>query len=250
MSNIKTPKNRRKRELDLEDITSSLEKNYKKLDFNFKKRSFKFTEKQKELIDIIKNPENKVIIIEGVAGTSKTLIATYCALTLLKEENFEKILYIRSVIESAHKSLGFLPGTLDEKMQMWRAPLDDKLLELVEDKDLSILNSSGKIEVVPINYVRGASWRNSFVIFDEFQNTLLTEAKTLMTRIGEGTKLVLCGDVEQADIDKSSFKQIINMFDNEESKRRGIATFKFEEKDIVRSEIVKYIVESFKKIKS
>lgn len=228
------------------DITKAMADNYNKLDFKFKRREFKFTDKQHKLIDILKNPDNKIILIEGPAGVSKTLLAVYCGLTLLKEESIEKILYIRSVDEAGHKSLGYLPGNLDEKMMMWRQPLDDKLEELIEPKDLIKVKGSDKLEVVPINYVRGASWRNSFVIFDEFQNTNLSEAKTILTRIGEDTQLVLCGDSEQADIKDSGFKTVFDMFNNDESRNRGVATFKFTEDDIVRSEIVKYVVHKFK----
>lgn len=231
-----------------DEIIDSLKDNYNKISFFLKKRNFKFTPNQKKLIDTLKNPENKVILIEGPAGTSKTICAVYCGLLALQNEEYEKMLYIRSVIESGHKSLGYLKGDLSEKLEMWRAPLDAKLQELVEDKDINHLNSSGMIEVVPINYIRGASWRNSYVIFDEFQNTLFNEAKTLLTRIGEGSKLILCGDADQADVKGSSFYKILDLFNDEESRKNGIVSFRFKEKDIVRSEIVKFIVDKFNTI--
>jgi phosphate starvation-inducible PhoH-like protein len=230
------------------DITTAMADNYNKLDFKFKKRDFKFTERQQQLIEIMKDPANKIVIVEGPAGVSKTILAVYCGLTLLKDQKIDKLLYIRSVVESAHKSLGFLPGSLDEKMEMWRQPLDDKFEELVESKDIVKLRTTDKIEVVPINYIRGASWRSSFVIFDEFQNTLLSEAKTILTRIGENTQLILLGDAAQADIKDSGFKQVYNAFDDEESRSNGVATFKFTEEDIVRSEIVKFVVHKFKSL--
>lgn len=241
-------KARKRREIEDDDIISAMSKNYQKLDFRFKKREFKFTPKQKELLDILNNPDNKVIIIEGPAGVSKTLCAVYAGLTDLKDDKYEKFIYIRSVIESGHKSLGYLPGDLDEKLLMWRAPLDDKITELVEPKDVHKFNGSDKIEVLPINYIRGASWRDSYIIFDEFQNTLLSEAKTLMTRIGEGSKLILCGDSAQSDIKDSGFKTILETFTGEDSKNNGIVTFRFTEKDIVRSQIVKFIVNKFKNL--
>lgn len=244
MNKKRATKKAKPREID--DITTAIAANYNRLDFKFKKREFKFTDKQQKLIEILKNPDNKIILIEGPAGVSKTLLGVYCGLTLLKEESIEKLLYIRSVDEAGHKSLGYLPGNLDEKMMMWRQPLDDKLEELVEPKDLVKVKGSDKLEVVPINYVRGASWRNSFVIFDEFQNTTLSEAKTILTRIGEDTQLVLCGDSEQADIKDSGFKRVFDMFNNDESRSKGVVTFKFTEEDIVRSEIVKYVVHKFK----
>lgn len=237
----------RSKEVD-KDIILAIANNYTKLDFKFKKREFKFNDKQQKLIEIMKNPDNKIVLVEGPAGVSKTLLAVYCGLTLLKEERIEKLLYIRSVDEAGHKSLGFLPGSLDEKMEMWRQPLDDKLEELVESKDIPRIRNSDKIEVVPINYVRGASWRHSFVIFDEFQNTTFSEAKTILTRLGEDTQLILCGDAEQSDIKDSGFKKVYSMFNNTESREKGVVTFKFTEEDIVRSEIVKYIVHRFKEV--
>ena len=246
MATKTSPKRAKRRELDFEDVTAALESNHNKLKFKFKRRDFTFTPKQKELIDLLKDSSKKIIIVEGPAGTSKTLVAVYCGLLALQNEEFERLLYIRSVIESGHKSLGYLPGDLNEKLEMWKLPLVDKISELVEPKDIHQLNESDKIEVLPINYIRGASWRDSYVIFDEFQNTLTSEAKTLMTRIGEGSKLVLCGDANQSDIKDSGFRSILDMFYNDKSRENGIVTFKFTEKDIVRSEIVKYIANTFK----
>lgn len=243
-----TPRVKRCKEIDDEEIISAMTKNYQKINFTFKKRNFKFTPKQKELLDILNDSKNKVVIIEGPAGVSKTLCAVYMGLSDLRDEKYDNLVYIRSVIESGHKSLGYLPGSLDEKLLMWRAPLDDKINELVEAKDVHKLSGNDKIEVLPINYIRGASWRNSYVIFDEFQNTRLSEAKTLMTRIGEGSKLILCGDSGQADIRDSGFKTILEGFGGDDAKNNGIVTFKFSEDDIVRSDIVKFIVKKFKEL--
>lgn len=245
MPNKTTSKRGKRRELDFEDVTTELEKNHNKINFKFKKRNFKFTPKQKELIEILNNPDNKVVLIEGPAGVSKTICAVYCGLMALQNEEYEKMFYIRSIIESGHKSLGYLPGLLEDKLALWRLPLDDKVMELVEEKDLFNLNTSNKIEVLPINYIRGASWRDSYVIFDEFQNTLFSEAKTLLTRIGEGSKLILCGDSGQSDVKDSSFENILEMFSGDDSAENGVVTFRFTEKDIVRSDIVKFIVGKF-----
>lgn len=235
----------KKKEVKGIEIETAIASNYNKFDFKFRKREFKFTDKQKHLIDMMNDPKNKIVIIEGPAGTSKTLLAVYCGLTLLKEAKMDKLLYIRSVVESAHKSLGYLKGDLEDKLKVWRQPLDDKLEELVEPSNLSTLSGSGKLEVIPINYLRGASWRDTFVICDEFQNTTMGEGKTILTRVGEGSKLILCGDSEQSDIRDSGFNKIFKMFNNDLAREQGVVTFKFTENDIVRSEIVKFIVQTF-----
>jgi len=237
----------RKREFEDDDsIIKALADRHNKFEFKFKKREFKFTDNQKKLMDIIHDPDNKIIIIEGPAGTSKTLCAVYCGLTMLKDESMKNMLYIRSVIESGSKSLGYLPGLLSDKLLVWQKPLEDKLNELVESKDISHIMTSNRLEVMPINYVRGSSWRDSFVIFDEFQNTTIHEAKTLLTRIGEGSKLILCGDADQSDLRDSGFGKVLDTFSDQDSRDNGVVVFRFTDKDIVRSDIARFVVKKFK----
>lgn len=229
-----------------QEIENALAANYSKLDFKFRQRDYKFTQKQKSLISAISNPELKIIFIDGDAGTSKSLVSIYCALTALKEETAKKVLYMRSVVESNQKGLGFLKGDLSEKMAIWRHVLDSKCEELVEPADLPKLLASGKLEALPINYIRGASWKDMFVVIDEAQNLDYEAFKLVMSRIGENTTLILCGDSDQSDIHNSGFKHVYNMFNDDASANMGIFSFKFEEEDIVRSEICKFVVKKFR----
>jgi predicted ribonuclease YlaK len=231
------------------EIIRGLEETSKRK-FQFKPRSYEFTQKQKDLITKILDPRVKVIFIEGVAGTSKTLLAIYGSLKLLKENlTYNKILYIRSAVESSHSKLGALPGGVDEKIYNFMTPLMQKADELLETEDIAYLTNNKMLESTCINFLRGASWRDQIVVIDEAQNMNLKELQTVMTRIGENTKLIICGDTKQSDIKDSGLHYVVVAFSDEESVSHGIESFKFSINDIVRSEICKFIVKKFEDIK-
>lgn len=209
-----------------------------------KKKNFRFTPKQVQLLGMILDPENKIIFISGAAGTSKTYMALYGAVEMMSEDPEKQLIYIRSIIESADKGLGSLPGDIAEKFDPFLMPLYDKLEEIVLPQDVAHLKSTGRISAVPINFLRGASWNNKIIVADEAQNFSAKELITLITRIGEGSKIIICGDTMQSDIGKlkSGFSPMMNTFNDEESKQKGIQTFVFTKEDIVRSEILKFIV--------
>lgn len=245
----KSPRPKKAKSTSFKEIESAMKENFAPFDFKFKKRDYTFTPKQKKLIDQILDPEIKIVFIDGVAGTSKSLVSVYCGLSMLKEKKTQKMLYMRSVVESAQKGLGFLKGSLEEKMEVWRHVLDSKCEELIEGGDLHKVMSSGKLEALPINYIRGASWKDMFVVLDECQNLDYDAYKLVLSRIGENTKLIICGDSDQSDIRDSGFRRIFKMFDNEKSREMGIISFSFEESDIVRSELCKFIVQTFREEK-
>lgn len=209
-----------------------------------KKKNFRFTPKQVQLLGMILDPKNKIIFISGAAGTSKTYMALYGAVEMMSEDPEKQLIYIRSIIESADKGLGSLPGDIAEKFDPFLMPLYDKLEEIVLPQDVAHLKSTGRISAVPINFLRGASWNNKIIVADEAQNFSAKELITLITRIGEGSKIIICGDTMQSDIGKlkSGFSPMMNTFNDEESKQKGIQTFVFTKEDIVRSEILKFIV--------
>ena len=209
-----------------------------------KKKNFRFTPKQVQLLGMLLDPENKIIFISGAAGTSKTYMALYGAVEMMSEDPEKQLIYIRSIIESADKGLGSLPGDIAEKFDPFLMPLYDKLEEIVLPQDVAHLKSTGRISAVPINFLRGASWNNKIIVADEAQNFSAKELITLITRIGEGSKIIICGDTMQSDIGKlkSGFSPMMNTFNDEESKQKGIQTFVFTKEDIVRSEILKFIV--------
>lgn len=214
-----------------------------------RQKKFKFTPKQVKLLDLLIDPNNSIVLIAGPAGTSKTYMALYAAVQLMSQNKDKTLLYVRSIAESADKGLGSLPGEINDKFAPFLMPLYDKLDEIMPPQESLYLKNEGRIDAIPINYLRGASWTDKIVVADECQNFNLKELTTLMTRVGEGTKLILCGDFMQSDINgKSGFKPIFNAFDDEESKSRGVQTFTFTRDDIVRSEILKFLVERLEKV--
>jgi phosphate starvation-inducible PhoH-like protein len=124
------------------------------------------------------------------------------------------------------------------------------LEEIVAPQDVAHLKTVGRISAVPINFLRGASWTNKIIVADESQNFSAKELITLITRIGEGSKIIICGDPMQSDIGKakSGFIPMLNAFNDQESKQQGIQTFMFSKEDIVRSEILKFIVKKLEEV--
>ena len=189
------------------------------------------------------------MFINGPAGSTKTYMAVYSALRLLSAYNDLDLLYVRTVIESAEKGLGALPGDLAEKFNPYMAPLEDKLWEMLPQNTTikKELLEEGRIKAMPINFIRGADWKNKIVIADEAQNFTFKELTTLITRLGENSKLFICGDSMQSDINgRSGFFDMCNLFDDAESKKQGIETFHFEEQDILRSKLVRFIISKLK----
>lgn len=248
MTNQKIPRKGQKKAKGNE-IEAAIADNFAPFDFKFKKRPFHFTEKQKQFISLATDEQTKIILVEGPAGSSKTLVSVYCALLLMKSKRIDNIMYLRSVVESAQKSMGFLAGDAEQKLSFFTDILDDKLSELVEPKDIPILKNSQRIETMPLNYVRGCSWRKKFILVDESQNFCAKELLSVMTRIGEGSLMVLAADRTQDDINNSGFADIYDLFNDKDSKENGIYTFQFAEEDIVRSEIVKFVVKKFKQLR-
>lgn len=213
-------------------------------------KSFKWTDKQKDLIKLALSEESKIIFIEGPAGTSKTLLSVYCGLRLLSDKRVEDLTYIRSAVESSDARLGFLPGDADDKLHFFNLPFLDKLNELVSDEEIKKLQKSQRVSTYPVNFSRGMSWSNKCIIFDECQNSSLKEIITVLTRIGEGTKIFLCGDNMQTDLkngNRGSFSKMMKIFNDEESHENNIHSFSFNEDDIMRSRILKFLIKKIDK---
>ena len=208
------------------------------------------TEKQKEFLNIALNKDTKMVFVSGPAGSSKTYITIYSALKLLSQKKVSDLLYIRSAVESADSKIGFLPGEADEKMAPYIQPLLEKLAELLPKRDIDSLQKEDRLDSIPLGFLRGLNWNAKCIVADEAQNMTVKELTTLITRVGEFSKVFILGDPDQSDINgKSGFTKIMNAFDDDESKENGIYTFKFTEEDIVRSTLVKYIVKKLKNVK-
>lgn len=183
------------------------------------------------------------MFLAGPAGTAKTYMAVYSALQSIISSDLEKgVLYIRSIAESSQRSLGSLPGSIDEKFGVFAGPFYDKLDEMLNSQDIKLLRDKKQFECMPVNFVRGANWNDTIIIIDEAQNFTHNELMTVLTRIGEDSKIIICGDMMQSDIRNSGFSNIFGAFDDEESKEKGIHCTTFGTEDIKRSEILKFIV--------
>ncbi|MGA0119975.1 MAG: PhoH family protein [Methylophilaceae bacterium] len=214
----------------------------------FKERKFKFTENQIDFLKTAFDPQTKLLFLSGPAGTAKTYMAAYSALQMMVDSDLEKgILYVRSIAESAQRSMGALPGDLKEKFAVFASPFYDKLDEILLTQDIKVLREKGMFDCIPVNYVRGSNWNDTIVIIDEAQNFSHSELLTVLTRIGENSKIIICGDAMQSDINNSGFADIFNIFNDEESQNNGVVCKQFTSDDIKRSEIVKFIVSKLEK---
>ena len=189
----------------------------------------------------------KMVFADGPAGTAKTYLAVLAAVELLNKGAVESIIYIRSVVESASQKMGSLPGEVDDKFLPWSMPMIEKLDEIVGVPTRKNLMSRNLVECVPVNFVRGLTFHDSVVIVDEAQNLTTSELITILTRFGENSKYFVVGDTNQSDINgKSGFAPIYKCFVDQEDdnacEEQGIYTFKFTDQDIVRSEVLKFIV--------
>jgi len=208
-----------------------------------------YTENQNKFIELALSKTTNMLIVSGPAGTAKTYLSVYVSLLLMNAKKISDIVYIRSVVESSDVKMGFLPGEKNDKMSPYMQPLMDKLDELLPAPDIKHLNAEGRVDALPIGYLRGLNWNAKAIIGDEMQNCTKKELITLMTRIGEFSKLFLIGDPSQSDINgRSGFKSIYNLFNDDESKENGIYTFEFTEDDIVRSKLVKFITKKVKNL--
>jgi phosphate starvation-inducible PhoH-like protein len=221
-----------------------------KINYSLNVRELPWTDKQKEIINLFLDKKTKVLFLKGVAGTSKTTLAMYCGLQLLNNHRVSDLVLIRSAVESADSKMGYLPGTIDEKFGVYLAPFNDKFTELLPKPQIDKLEKDNRIAICPINYARGLHFAVKFVCCDEAQNLTVKEIQTMMTRLGEFCKVIVCGDPEQSDLPygKSGFMRVYDSFNNEEATEHGIFCKELGEEDIVRSELCKFIVHKFKDI--
>lgn len=206
------------------------------------------TPNQQAFMSMALDKNVKMIVVSGPAGTSKSYISTLVSLELLSAKKVSDIIYVRSIVESADAKMGFLPGESADKFAPYRQPLMDKVGELLSPTETKMLETENRLQGLPIGFLRGLNWNANAIIADECQNCTRKELITVMTRVGEFSKLFLIGDPEQADIgSKSGFQDIYDTFNDDESRENGIYTFQFTDDDIVRSKLVQFISKKLKK---
>jgi PhoH-like ATPase len=152
-------------------------------------------------LDLLMDPEIPIVTLIGKAGCGKTLLALAAGLEQVLETGIYKKLVVSRPVQPLGKDIGYLPGTMEEKMRPWLMPVQDNLDFLLNGKkdNISYLYDDGTIQVEALTYIRGRSISNAFIIVDEAQNLTTHELKTIITRVGENTKIILTGDIEQID---------------------------------------------------
>lgn len=202
------------------------------------------SESQKFYIDSLY--ENKLTIGAGPAGSGKSFLAMAVALDKLTSKEVQKIVITRPIVEAGEK-LGFLPGTFEEKISPYLLPLLDAVEDLVGPQMAKTLLENGSIEFAPLAYMRGRTFNNAFVILDEAQNTTIEQMKLFITRIGERSQFVVNGDQSQSDLTQHEENGLAWIVRKLQRVSRDIQVVNFSTNDVVRSEIVKLILEHLEK---
>lgn len=196
---------------------------------------------QKKYVDLMK--KNTITFGVGPAGTGKTYLAVAIAVNAYKAKQVEKIILTRPAVEAGEK-LGFLPGDLQEKVNPYLRPLYDALQEMLGMDSYSKMLERGTIEIAPLAYMRGRTLSNAYVILDEAQNTTREQIKMFLTRLGEGSKMVITGDLTQIDLPKgltSGLKHAIKILKDIDD----IGIIRLNERDVVRHPLVQKIVKAY-----
>ena len=195
---------------------------------------------QKQYLEMLQDEAISIVLAIGPAGTGKTMLAVQNGIKLYQEGLVDKIIVTRPAV-SVDEDLGFLPGTLNEKMAPWTRPIFDVLGEYYQTKDIAKMLDEGVIEISPLAYMRGRTFKNAYIIADECQNTTVNQMKMLLTRLGEGSKMVVTGDLAQADrMNDNGLVDFCNLLGSKQLKHIDI--IEFDHKDIERHNAVKEVL--------
>lgn len=200
------------------------------------------TEKQEDFAKKMMADDTKLVFLSGSCGTGKTFLAMYIALCLLNKGQYDKILYLRTPIETG-KSLGALKGELTDKKRPYLEVCKEKLNELASPLEVTRLIKEDYIDADVINYIRGKSISDTIIIFDEASNATAHEIETVIGRMNKNTRIFMCGDSRQADIKNPQYDKICALFEDQESNDMGIYNFKFTKEDIMRDPVIGYVLD-------
>ena len=189
----------------------------------------------------LNDPTKMIVFATGPAGTGKTMLAVQWAIDQLKYGDADKIIVTRPAV-SVDEEHGFLPGDLNEKMAPWTRPIFDVIAENYNAKEIENMVTEGIIETSPLAYMRGRTFKNAIVIADEMQNTTPSQMKMLLTRLGQGSKMVVTGDLQQADRPSNNgLLEFLKLYNNFED-HRYVDICHFTVGDVERHEAVKEIL--------
>lgn len=199
---------------------------------------------QYKYLNNLSNLNNKIIIATGPAGTGKTLFATEYGVKQFLSGNFEKIIFTRPAV-NVDEDLGYLPGTLEEKLAPYIRPIYDILYRFIKPEEVSKLIEDKQIEISPLAYMRGRTFKNTWIIADEMQNSTVSQMKMLLTRLGENSRMVITGDLEQHDRGQeiNGLHDFLEKFKGKRSS--SITSVEFNKEDIEREKVVKEVLDIY-----
>ena len=203
------------------------------------------TRNQERLVRALLAEDQHIVVTAGPAGTGKTYLAMLAAVRAFRAGEVDRIVLTRPAVGVENEQHGFLPGDLNQKMDPWVRPLTDILREYYRAADIAVMIEEQKIEIAPLAFMRGRTFKSSYIIADEMQNATPSQCKMLMTRIGEGSKIVITGDTDQADrrIADNGLADILTRL--KKGGVKGISLCEFESKDIQRHHMITHVLKLY-----
>jgi len=200
---------------------------------------------QEKYISALLDESTDIIVVSGPAGTGKTYLAMLAAIKAMREGQCDKIILTRPAVGVDDEQHGFLPGDLNAKMEPWTRPLIDVLKEHYSVKEIQHMLAEQIVEIAPLAFCRGRNFKNSYIVLDEAQNCTPSQLKMIMTRIGYGSKIVITGDIEQADR-RTSQNGLLDLVDRlHRYEVPGLSVCKFEVSDIQRHSIIEHVLKLY-----
>ena len=203
------------------------------------------TRNQERLVLALQDDSQHIVVTAGPAGTGKTYLAMLAAVKAFRAGDVDRIVLTRPAVGVEGEEHGFLPGDLNQKMDPWVRPLTDILREYYRQQDIAAMLEEQTIEIAPLGFMRGRTFKSAYIIADEMQNATPNQCKMLMTRIGENSKIVITGDIEQADRIKGNNGLADLCQKLSEGGVTGIAVCNLDNKDIQRHRIIDSVLKLY-----
>ncbi len=200
---------------------------------------------QEKYIIALTDPETDIVMVSGPAGTGKTYLAMLAAIKAMRAGECDRIILTRPAVAVDDEKHGFLPGDLNQKMEPWVRPLFDILREYYSVKEIKYMLDEQIVEITPLAFCRGRNFKHAWIILDEAQNATPSQLKMLMTRISEGSKIVITGDVEQTDR-RTPENGLLDLKQKiQQNKVPGMTACEFDMRDIRRHKIIEHILKMY-----